>query len=113
MHIFVDPSSVMLHKAAAFVKVINSSTKSCYLVTRKTKIAPMKAKRTILPRLELQATLLVLSIKVTIFEQVGINIKSVFLWSNSKLGLFTQHRYVDVIQLDLIQEMMIGNIYRN
>lgn len=103
----------MLHKAAAFVKVINSSTKSCYLVTRKTKIAPMKAKRTILPRLELQATLLVLSIKVTIFEQVGINIKSVFLWSNSKLGLFTQHRYVDATKLDLIQEMIIGNIYQN
>ena len=92
----------MLHKAAAFVKVINGITKPCYLVTRKTNIAPMKAKLSILTRLELQATLLVLSIKVTIFEEVGINVKSVFLWSNSKLGLFTQHRYVATIKLDLI-----------
>ena len=65
LHIFADDSS-KAYGAAAYVNVINTNSKHCYLVLAKSKIAPMKNKLTIIRRLELQAALLASRIKLIV-----------------------------------------------
>ena len=70
----------------------------------KPRLAPIKEKQLTLPRLELQEAVLACRMKATILEEVKLQVKSVFLWCNSKavinyinnektnFGVFIAHR---------------------
>ena len=82
LHIFADASS-KAYGAAAYIKITNLSSSHCNLILGKSKIAPMKNKLSTIPRLELQAALIASRIKVTVLEEMNINIDSTFMWSDS------------------------------
>ena len=86
LHIFADASS-KAYGAAAYVNVINTNSKHCNLVVRKSKIAPMKNKLPTIPRLELQAALLASRIKPAVTQEMDIHIDNIYLWSDSKTVL--------------------------
>ena len=77
----------MAYGTSAYIKVVYQHSTSCSLIIGKSKLAPMKNKLVTIPRLELQATLMALRIKVTILDQMDMTIVSVFLWSDSKTVL--------------------------
>ena len=83
VNIFTDASS-SAYGAPAYIKVESGNTRSCNLVIGKSKLTSVKNKLTTMPRLEIETALLASQIKVTIFHQMDINIKSAFLMSDSK-----------------------------
>ena len=70
----------------------------------KSRLAPIKEKLLTVPRLELQAAVLVCRMKATILEEVKLQVEAVFLWCDSKtminyinnektnFGVFIAHR---------------------
>ena len=86
LHMFADASN-KAYDAAAYINVINTNSKHCNLVLGKSKIAPIKKKLSIIPILELQATLSASKIKLTVTQEKGIHIQNIYLWSVSKAAL--------------------------
>ena len=86
LHIFADASS-KAYGAAAYINVINTNSKHCYLVLGKSKIAPMKNKFTTISRLKLREALLDSRIKLTVTQEMDIHIGNIYLWSDLKTVL--------------------------
>ena len=81
LHVFSDSSSIA-YGAVAYLRIVTADNIYCSFVMNKSRLAPIRNKTMTIPRLELQAAVLNSRLKVTIVEELKLNIDSVHLWSD-------------------------------
>ena len=86
--IFCDASNAA-YGVVAYIKLTNLENKviKCSFVFAKSRLSPLKEKSLSIPRLELQAAVLAVRIKLTMIEQFEFSFNSVSLYSDSKVTL--------------------------
>ena len=103
LHIFTDTSTTF-YGTVAYFRFRDKGKYKCSFIMSKPRLAPIKEKQLTVPRLELQEAVLACRMKATILEKVKLQVKSVFLWCDSKavinyinnektnFGVFIAHR---------------------
>ena len=81
LHVFSKSSSIA-YGAVVYLRIVTADNIYCSFVMNKRRLAPIRNKTMTIPRLELQATVLTSRLKITIAEELKLNIDSVHLWSD-------------------------------
>ena len=83
LHIFADASSLTYGKVTCYRIISNFDIKVSFIIA-KSRLAPLKEKSLAIPKLELQAALIASRLKVKILDEKELNIKGIYLWTDSK-----------------------------
>ena len=86
LHIFADASKVT-YGAVAYVRFFQDNDAKCSFIMSKSRLAQAKEKSISIPRLELQAAVIASRMKVTLSKELGIYVKDIHLWTDSKTVL--------------------------
>ena len=83
--IFSDASK-LVYRAVVYVKVSNNKTKiiKCTFISAKSRLAPLKQKSLTIPKLELQAAVLVVRLKEKMIHQVDFELNEIHICSDSQ-----------------------------
>ena len=91
LHIFAD-ASVKAYGTLVYIKTINYGSISCNFVLTKSRLTPINKPSLTIPRLELEAALIIARLVKTIVQKIKIPVR-ILLWSDSRIVLkYTKHR---------------------
>ena len=85
LHVFADASSCAYGTVAYFC-FLQEHKVECMFIASKSRLVPLSQKPSI-PRLELQAAVIVTRLKNTIISEIPIEKRNTFLWTDSKIVL--------------------------
>ena len=85
MHVFAD-ASLCAYGPVAYFHFIQEHNVKCMFIASKPRLVPLSQKPSI-PRLELQAAVIATRLKNTIVNEISIEKKNTFLWTDSKIVL--------------------------
>ncbi|XP_065093120.1 uncharacterized protein LOC135713814, partial [Ochlerotatus camptorhynchus] len=105
LHIFTDASECA-YGCVAYFRILAGGVPRCSLVQAKSKVAPLKPNT--IPRLELMAAVLGARMVSTIKESHNLEIKKVFLWTDSR----TVHSWIvsDLWKYRIFTALRVGDI---
>ena len=107
IHVFADASSTS-YGAVAYLRIISSDTLHCSFLVGKSRLAPIKTKTLTVPKLELQAAVLSSRMKVSLIEELNVDIYKVYMYSDSKAILFdicNDNRQFDTYTMHRLNEI--------
>ena len=84
LHILADSFS-KVDGAVSYLRVISSNSITCEFISGKARLIPLKEKLLTIPKLELQAALTSLRMKVTLGNSLDLVFDSIHLWTDSKI----------------------------
>ena len=82
-HVFFKFLEYCIYGAVGYLQIAIADNICCSFVMSKSSLAPMRSKTMTVPRLELQAAVLASRLKVTVLDELKLNIGSEHLWSDS------------------------------
>ena len=115
LHIFTDASG-SAYRAVAYFRCKYQGKFKCSFIISKARLAPMKEKQLIIPRLKLQAALIGCRMRLVIIEETKCEFKAVYLWTVSKIvinylknettnfGVFITHRINEICNNSTVNE---------
>ena len=87
IHVFADASESAFGAVCYLQMISDTGDVHVSFVMAKTRVAPVKRHCLTLPRLELQAAVLAVRLKTTVFSELDIDISECFFWSDSLIVL--------------------------
>lgn len=113
LHIFCDASELAF-AAVAYLRILNNNDVTCSLLMSKSRLAPLKV--ITLPRLELQAAVLAVRLKIFIMKEINLKIEYCRLWTDSTIVLqylnqsskrfktFVANRIAEILDYSTVEE---------